>query len=111
MRILVCGGRDYTDFWKVDQVLDNYYSVIRLLIHGAARGADSLAEEWAKDREVPYLGIPAKWKLYGKKAGYLRNKEMLTWHPNLVIAFPGNKGTANMIKLAEEAGVEVIKVE
>jgi len=126
MRVLVCGGRDYgfrldttgkkqhnQEHWEcLYGELDKYIPDFTCLIAGGATGADQMAERWARDRQLPYLIFPAQWYKYEKKAGYLRNKQMLDeGKPDLVIAFPGGKGTAMMVKLAEEAGVEVIKIE
>lgn len=110
MIILVCGGRDFSQkarlFGSLDAVHEKH--TIDLLIHGDARGADRLAEEWAKRRQVPYLGVPARWGALGNKvAGPERNGRMLVWKPEVVIAFPGGTGTANMIEQADAAGVRV----
>lgn len=118
MRVLVCGGRDYTDRETLETEL-NFTTNPQHggkwsfdLICGMARGADRLAYEWAQKHGITVLEFPAEWDKYGKRAGYLRNKQMLDeGKPDLVIAFPGGVGTANMIKLAEEAGVEVRKIE
>jgi hypothetical protein len=113
MIVLVCGGRTYNDEGKVFSVLDYIHNEIKItgIVHGAASGADTLAGKWALSRSIPQIKFPAQWDLYGKSAGYIRNKEMLEkGKPNLVVAFPGGKGTANMIKLAEDANVKVDKV-
>lgn len=110
MRVLVCGGRDYSDHNKLIYELD--VIPITHLIAGGARGADSIAEFYAKKMGIPHSIYMADWNTHGKSAGYLRNKQMLDeGKPDLVVAFPGGKGTAMMIKLAEEAGVKVIKVD
>jgi len=50
------------------------------------------------------------WKTHGKKAGILRNIYMLeNSKPDTVLAFPGGKGTAHMIKISKAAGVSVIQ--
>jgi len=55
---------------------------------------------------------PALWEVHGKSAGFIRNKLMLEdGQPELVIAFPGGRGTSNMVSLAESAGVEVVSYE
>lgn len=111
MRILVCGGRDFDDYNILSQHLNQYISSGLTLIHGAARGADSLAERWAKDNADNIEAYPADWDKYGKRAGYIRNVQMLNeGKPDLVIAFPGGKGTQMMINLAEAAGIPVVKV-
>ena len=112
MKLLVCGGRDYNDRAAVFEALDRAREKrdITLLIHGACKtGADAIAEEWAKFREVPYLGHPAQWRATrSKAAGVLRNQAMLDWwEPEGVVAFPGGTGTADMIHRAQLAGLPV----
>jgi len=109
MRVLVCGGRRYEDEDAVYRVLDSINP--SFVIEGGATGADALAADWARENGVPCATVDAHWTFYGKKAGYIRNTWMLMLNPVKVVAFPGGNGTANMIKLAEEAGIEVIKVE
>lgn len=104
MRILICGGRDFTDknlFWKaMDKFseefdFDNNQPIT--IISGEARGADTLAKEYAEECGWDYEGYPANWKLHGKGAGPIRNQQMLDeGKPDLVIAFPGGKGTFDM---------------
>lgn len=115
MKLLVCGGRDYKDRERVFDVLDRFHgkTKITVLIHGNANGADSLADEWAQSRGVQPARCPALWAYYHKSnpkaAGAIRNKAMLTLAPDQVIAFPGGRGTENMIRLAKEAGIHVLR--
>ena len=83
-----------------------------MVIHGACPygGADILAEDWAKSREVPYYGMPARFKLSGRRAGPDRNARMLKTNPDLVLAFPGGTGTADMMGKADDAGILVVEV-
>jgi hypothetical protein len=126
MRILVCGGRAYS--WTVGAggkkvrnyeeydtfygVMDKYLTEELTLISGHATGADQLAEEWAFERQIPIYIFPAEWNKYKKAAGPIRNQRMLDeGKPDLVIAFPGNSGTADMVKKAKKAGIKVIEIE
>lgn len=110
MRVLVCGGRYYNDYTRLSNTLRDYD--IDVLIHGAASGADSLADFYGKNDNLIIQRYPADWKKYGRSAGYKRNAQMLEeGKPDLVIAFPGGKGTAMMIDIARKAGVEVVVVE
>lgn len=113
MKVLVCGGRDYANESEVDYQLGELNCngrKITKVIAGAARGADTLAVRWARDEGIPVQEFPANWNRHGKAAGYIRNAEMLAQgKPDVVLAFPGGKGTAMMIKLAEGAGVPVIR--
>lgn len=111
MRVLVCGGRNYTDYEKLAAVLDELDLNERFttLIEGGAKGADSLAKNWAVIRDIIVEEYKANWDTYGKSAGWIRNTEMLVkGKPDLVIAFPGGKGTHNMIRQATQAGIKVI---
>ena len=77
-----------------------------MVVHGGARGADSLAEQWANYMEFPSIRNPAPWKRMGKRAGISRNESMLQmWEPDLVVAFPGGTGTDDMVKRAVDAGI------
>lgn len=104
-RLLVTGDREWPDNrYKAtkETILDFEPGVI---IHGAARGADLMAEAIAKEAEIDYVGIPAKWKQHGKKAGPIRNGKMLDkFHPDVVLAFhadlENSKGTLDMVKRA-----------
>ena len=77
MRLLVCGGRDYNDEARVFDCLDSIHAKwpISVLIHGAARGADSLADKWAKERNIPVKAFPADWNKWGKRASFMRNQK------------------------------------
>lgn len=123
MKVLVCGGRDYNDYDRMRSVLDSICDEFGLwdegrlvpkditIIHGGARGADRLADQWAVTNWVPIKEYKADWAKYGKSAGHRRNQEMLDKaKPDLVIAFPGGRGTADMVRRAKQAGVEVREI-
>lgn len=116
--VLVCGGRDYgakgSEVLKVRCHLNKLRDErgITLIINGGAKGADALARDWARSKAIPYLTCPADWETHGRAAGPIRNKLMLSIvRVDLVLAFPGGKGTASMCRLATEAGVPVQRVE
>lgn len=112
MTIIVCGGRDYDDRERVFSVLDKLeYDGNLYVVEGGARGADTLAADWAEVRGHHHITVPADWSAHGRAAGSIRNQLMLDkYKPNLVIAFPGGRGTADMIARAEKAGVPVERV-
>ena len=123
MKVLVCGGRDYDDIESVYSQL----SALRaehndvFVIHGGCvtvdprtgskRGADYLAGAWAHCHSRPCAEVKADWDKFGCAAGPIRNKWMLLLEPDLVLAFPGGKGTAHMVSIARKAGIEVREVE
>lgn len=111
MKILVCGGRIYWDKMKVYKVLDEKNPNV-IIQGGCPSGADKFAYDWAYERKIEeIITVPAQWNVYGKMAGPMRNREMLKLKPDLVIAFPGGKGTANMIREAKKAGVPVEEIK
>jgi hypothetical protein len=110
-KVLVCGGRDFDDRAALDAALDRLHArrSVTLLIAGGAPGADTMAEQWARDRGIRTRIYMAQWNIYGRAAGPIRNARMLRkGRPDLVVAFPGGSGTAGMVALAREAGVEVV---
>lgn len=117
-RLLVCGGRDYSDREGLHQTLDAVRKHVQaqrrpvsVLIHGAASGADDLADEWARERGIRREGYIADWGLRGRAAGPERNARMLReGRPDLCVAFPGGRGTADMVARCEQAGVPVLRV-
>ncbi|MDU9398049.1 DUF2493 domain-containing protein [Pseudomonas sp. zfem003] len=110
MKLLVCGGRDYADRRYLYAVLDAVHEKcgIRIVIHGNAPGADTLAGEWAAERGIHAAVVQALWDVHGKAAGPRRNEAMLLLAPDGVLAFPGGRGTDGMVALAESAGITVM---
>lgn len=122
LRVLVCGGRDYSDRGKVYRELNKLCGEVNplgtvdlVIIHGASRGADSIADDWAVANRCQVLPFPVNkddWYKYGKAAGPIRNKQMLVeGKPDVVLAFPGGNGTADMIEQARKVGIRIIEVE
>ena len=110
MRILVTGGRDYTNYTAVVHALAQMPEDATL-VHGAARGADSLAADyWGCTLGRATESHPADWVKHGKAAGPIRNQEMLDSGVDILIAFPGGRGTADMTRRALAAGVKVIQI-
>lgn len=118
---IVCGGRDYQNRARVNQILDAAVTRLGLttIIHGMATGADTLAHEWASARDdVSIIAVPANWDM-GKNAGPARNQMLLTillrfkemGDEICLFAFPGGSGTAHMVKIAKIAGVRIIEVQ
>lgn len=134
MILLVTGGRSYADRARVFAELDKVHAETRiaLLVHGACGvslegpvvrgcmgGADYLADFWARKHDVLVSFEPAMWG-NGRHAGPERNAKMVRLtriiseafaHPALCLAFPGGSGTADCIRRARAAGIEVRIVE
>lgn len=113
-RILICGGRDYDDYERFREILHTYWRAYGdfEIISGGARGADSMAERYAAEYKHEIDVFPADWDTHGRKAGPLRNQQMLDeGKPDLVIAFSGGTGTADMVRRAKKAGVLVDEID
>lgn len=113
---LICGGRNFEDqamFEEVMGQLVGMWGCPSKVIHGAAKGADALAAAWAARLAIACVGCPADWNgPMGRAAGPIRNEDMLMKHkPKRVIAFPGGKGTADMITRAKNRRGEIDVVE
>jgi hypothetical protein len=116
MRVLVTGGRTFQDrdwLWAGLDLIHTHPQMgpITEIIEGGATGADNRAQEWAYQREVRCVTVPAQWERHGKSAGYIRNSEMAKMRPDLVLACPGGKGTANMTHVAAASGLKVVRLE
>lgn len=117
MRILVCGSR-HCDRAMSELVWNKLMQIIPknepcTIIHGAASGVDTQAMIVADMLpNCKHLPFEPDWHTYGRAAGPIRNRRMLDeGKPDIVVAFPGGRGTANMVKQAREYGVKVIEVQ
>lgn len=138
LRVLVCGGRNFANrVVKGDEIAkrEHYFIFSALdkialehakatgvntednwlpywtVISGGAKGADNAGEDWAVINWTQLEIYPADWEKYGTAAGIIRNIQMLKeGKPDLVVAFPGGRGTAHMVKIAKEAGIPVREI-
>ena len=113
MIVLVCGGRTFNDRELLFGALDDLHRKMRLteIIHGDTGGADALAGRWARGRGIYERVFKADWEKYGKSAGVIRNDRMLqNGRPALVVAFPGDRATADLVARTRKAGVPLMEV-
>jgi hypothetical protein len=110
MRVVVTGGRYFEDGCLLYDTLDELG--VTELAHGGATGADHLAQEWADLNSVPTVIFKPDWNGLGKKAGPIRNRQMIKeFMPDCVVAFPGGRGTASCKRFAEDEGIRVMEIE
>lgn len=118
MKILITGSRECTDITLVKNAIafaagppDNFKNA--LVIQGGARGADALAARAARELGIEVLQVDADWKQHGRRAGFIRNKQMVDEGPDICLAFfkqgAGNRGTSHCATEAEKAGVFVLR--
>lgn len=126
-RAIICGGRDRSEAIWIFAELDKLHEKRRftLIVEGGQRsyetergkktcvgGADYWANRWALSRCVETVTVAARWAELGDRAGPIRNQAMLDeFKPiELVVAFPGGAGTADMVRKAHAAGIEVVEI-
>ena len=114
MRVLICGSRYWDDYETIERVLRELHQSagVELVIHGGARGADTLGGRAAGALNIPVRVYPALWSQYGRSAGIRRNEQMLReGRPDRILAFHADiaqsRGTKHMIAIAEAANVYV----
>lgn len=106
-KVIIAGGRDYTNFQQLTLTMDALlkYKADVTIISGGARGADSLGERYAKLRGYACIVIKPDWDKYGKRAGYLRNDDMLGVASAAVCFWNGiSRGTSHMINITTRSG-------
>ena len=115
-RIIVAGGRDFTDYALLSETLDvilKRYTLREVqIVSGCCRGADALGERYAREHGIPVVRFPADWQAYGKAAGPIRNRKMAEYASEgegILVAFWDGKsrGTASMIRLAEKYRLQI----
>ena len=115
-RIIVAGGRDFTDYAllseTLDAILEKYIESETSIVSGSCRGADALGERYAREHGIPVVRFPADWQAYGKAAGPIRNRKMAEYAAEcdgMLVAFWNgeSRGTASMIRLAEKYGLQI----
>jgi len=110
-RCIIAGGRDFNDYETLSSTMDRLLSQITssiAIVCGKARGADTLGEQYAKERGYQIIYFPADWDGQGKKAGYIRNEQMAKNADALVAFWDGkSRGTKHMIETAERCGLAI----
>jgi len=113
-KAIVCGGRGFVPSGTHRRLLGSLFSEleIREVVHGGADGADSFGRDAALIRMIPVHAFPADWAMHGKAAGPIRNRAMAEYVSDngggYCIAFPGGRGTANMVAEAIGRGLSII---
>ena len=110
-KIAVVGSRGFDDYALFKEVMDGYLDKVgtAAFVSGGASGADTLAEQYAKENDIDVIVFKPEWKRYGKRAGYIRNEQI--WEEaDCGIAFwdGKSKGTQHSFKLAKKFDKELV---
>lgn len=105
IKLIIAGSRNFTNYAKAKAYLDAMIRVYEVteVISGGARGADSLGEKWAWEKDIPLVVVRADWQRFGKRAGMVRNQLMALQADAVIVFWDGNsRGSSNMIDIAKE---------
>ena len=105
MKLAVVGSRNFNDYNLMERYLDKIHSVepITYIVSGGAKGADSLSEKWAVDNNIPTLIFKPDWNKYGKRAGFIRNEDIIKSCNKCISFWDGiSKGTKHSINLCKK---------
>ena len=107
MKTIIAGSRTITEYSIVLKAIENSKFKITEVVSGTALGVDKLGEEYAKENNIPIKQFPADWNRHGKKAGYLRNKEMAEYADAVVLVWDGkSRGTKHMYDLSKKYNLQ-----
>lgn len=110
IRLAIVGGREFNDYdlLKTSIAQLQQSRTILQVVSGGAKGADSLGERWADENGIPKKIFPAQWDKYGKRAGFLRNKDIVANCDEVIAFWDGrSRGTADTIATARAQGKKV----
>ena len=105
MKLAIVGSRTFNDYNLLVNFIEKHYnpSEIDTIISGAARGTDTLGRLYAKDNGYQLIEFPANWKKYGRRAGFMRNVDIIKNCDECVCFWDGkSQGTKHDIELCEQ---------
>ena len=111
MKVIIAGSRTITAYSLVESAVarwKNYGLTIEEIVCGEAKGIDLLGRHYGEQNGIPIKSFPADWDKHGKKAGYLRNSQMVEYADGLIAITTGSPGTQHTIELAKEKGIPLL---
>jgi predicted Rossmann fold nucleotide-binding protein DprA/Smf involved in DNA uptake len=110
VKVGVVGSRNFDDYERMSQVLSDYD--ITTIVSGGAKGADSLAERYAKEKGIKLIVFKAEWDKYGRQAGFIRNRDIVSGSDMIIAFWDGqSRGTQHTISVATKRGKEAVVVD
>lgn len=105
MKLGVVGSRTFNDYNLLKDIINNINSTFKIecIVSGGANGADKLGEKYAIEYNIPTEIYLPDWKKYGKKAGFIRNEDIVKNSDRIIAFWDGkSKGTKNTINLCKK---------
>lgn len=109
IKVIVAGSRHFTNYGLLRKKLDFYLRKCKRIeiVSGTAKGSDSLGERYAITNSLSLKRFPAKWNKHGKKAGYIRNRQMARYADACIIFWDGkSSGSKHMIEVAKQYNLQ-----
>ncbi len=108
MKILVCGGRKFDNYYLLENVLDKRVLSTDTIIHGGAYGADGATQQYCNYNEIETKIYRPNYELFGRVAPLYRNKIMVRECDEVIAFWDGkSRGTGHTIRYANEEGKNV----
>lgn len=115
MKVAIIGSRSFNNYKlfveEIKRVLEEKEWTLEEIVSGGAGGTDRLAWQYALVHKIKYTEFPADWKKFGKRAGHMRNTDIINY-ADVVIAFWDlrSPGTSDSIKKATEQGKSIVVI-
>lgn len=124
LKVIVCGPRDFNDCDVVFEAIEKSGFDISEIVSGGATGADTIGEQWAREKGLPISQFIPDWNnidapgaivktngrgQYNAKAGFDRNQKMADYADAVVAIDLDTNGTNDMLERAEKAGLKVFR--
>ena len=107
MHLAITGSRTFTNYDRLEKIILNRYKsklFDMVIVSGGARGADNLAERFAKEHLLPMIILKPDWKKHGVSAGFYRNQQIVDKADEFIAFWDDrSKGTQDLIKKVQKA--------
>jgi len=101
MKVAIIGSRSFTNIDLMTEHLNKLH--IDGIISGGAKGADTLAHNFAIENHIPLTEFKPDWARYGRGAGIVRNKQIIDSADYILAFWDGHsKGTQSSINYAKK---------
>ena len=111
-RFLIAGSRTFNNYFIVYRYLQKYLPANAIICNGGANGADQLAAVYAERNGHVYEAYPARWEQFGKKAGYVRNLQLVKQVDHAIFFWDGKSpSTGELIEMLKKRGIDPIIID
>ncbi len=113
MKLAIIGSRDFKNYPLLKETVLKHFvgydtkTCMEVwpeeIVSGGANGADSLAKAFALEYGIPLKEFIPEWEKYGKRAGFLRNQDIVKRADWVLCFWDGqSKGSGNSLSIAKK---------